>query len=87
MKWSADGLFAVVLAGFLLALPAARAQVKDKLDLDKIPKKRTAPGRHGPALPSALCRLPSALYSGATVTSSWQTASSCSPEIEARCSA
>ena len=80
MKWSADGLFAVVLAGFLLALPAARAQVKDKLDLDKIPKKRTAPGRHGPALPSAL-------YSGATVTSSWQTASSCSPEIEARCSA
>ncbi len=36
--WS-GGLFTAVLAVLLLAVPAARAQDKDKLDLDKIPKK------------------------------------------------
>jgi hypothetical protein len=35
----AGGLFTAVLAGLLLAAPAARARDKDKLDLDKIPKK------------------------------------------------
>ena len=36
-NWLADGLLTVVLAGFLLAMPAAGAQKKP--NLDKIPKK------------------------------------------------
>jgi uncharacterized membrane protein YkoI len=38
-KRSVVGLFAVVFAGLLLAQPAAGAAEKDKLGLDKIPKK------------------------------------------------
>ena len=38
LRWVAGGLFTAVLAGLLLAVPAARAQDKGKLDLDKIPK-------------------------------------------------
>ena len=34
----AGGLFAALLAGWLLAVPVSRAQDKDKLDLGKIPK-------------------------------------------------
>jgi Putative beta-lactamase-inhibitor-like, PepSY-like len=37
LKWLVGGLFTTILAGLLLAVPAACAQ--DKLDLDKIPKK------------------------------------------------
>jgi len=39
LKWLVGGLFTAVLAGLLLVQPAARAQGKDKLDLDTIPKK------------------------------------------------
>ena len=39
LKWFATGLFAAVLAGFLLAMPVTQAQDQKKLDLDKIPKK------------------------------------------------
>ncbi len=39
VKWLVGGLFMAVLAGLLLAQPAAHAQGKDKLDLDTIPKQ------------------------------------------------
>jgi len=39
LKWLAGGLLTAVVAGLLLAQPAAGAQDKDKLGLDKIPKK------------------------------------------------
>lgn len=39
LKWLVGGLFTAVLAGYLLVQPAARAEGKDKLDLDTIPKK------------------------------------------------
>ncbi len=38
-KCAVAGLFMVLFAGLLLAQPAARAPDKDKLGLDKIPKK------------------------------------------------
>jgi hypothetical protein len=37
--WLASALFTAAVAGLLLAQPAARAQGKDQLGLDKIPKK------------------------------------------------
>jgi hypothetical protein len=39
LKWLIAGLMASVLAGLCTGRPAVRAQDKDKLDLDKIPKK------------------------------------------------
>lgn len=38
-KWLVAGVLTAVVAGLLLAQPAAGAQDKDKLGLDKIPKK------------------------------------------------
>ena len=38
-QWLVGGLLTGVVAGLLLGQPAARAQDKDKLSLDKIPKK------------------------------------------------
>ena len=39
MQRLTSGLFTAVIAGLLLTQPTARAQEKDKLGLDKIPKK------------------------------------------------
>ena len=39
LKWLAGGVLTAVVAGLVLAQPAAAAQDKEKLGLDKIPKK------------------------------------------------